>query len=677
MVLKKIILFLLFYSITHIPNFQETHAQVLSGSLTAEEIIKKAVIANSAPSEELIAFQCSTKTSVIFTFDFSIQEDLSLRIIDNQTNGVIYWKKPNYFKYVMLRDVRIYKDEDTPLENTKQSYHNFFNLMRRNAAGTVNFDYFKAVSPLCDSCLTYYNYYIISIVTVDIWKKAYEIGFRPKNNNLPGLIGKFIVEDKDFTLLEADFTTNDKYKHQEFIIKFDAIGYRFKFMRYAETYTLTEKIELYEKLHVALFGKGDVFYQAEYSDYEINPELDDSLFVGPDLDMSNAEYILRPDLSPIDQLLAVQIEKSRSKYEIPVDKYFIINGRFSDFFRYNRVQGTYLGAGIVSGYKLSSRLKIGLFAGYSFADERLNSRIFLSTKNLLDDKLIFRISAYDKLFANNEWVTPMGLNSFSSLFLKKDHLDFLYTTGWNLMGKYWPDQRFGMRFRYFSEKHTHAYTNTNYSFFRQSKSFRDVRQIATGYFSGMSLQFHYNTRYGYTEKAVGLSIFAEFTKADKMLGRNTANFNRFFIDITQFKKLGKGFSYEINQRYGFGSAGIPPQYQFSNTRMADVGIFKDTKYNYGNRMLFTEIAVFYRHPLLDYLPFFNNYKIQLIAFSNVQNIYNAFSNSNPFSFPHENRVDKMGIGIDDANGFFRIALTETSIAFRIRKIIPFTRYPEK
>ncbi|MFC1555140.1 hypothetical protein ACFL7D_10930, partial [candidate division KSB1 bacterium] len=648
------------------------------GDLTADQVIRNAVRTNIEPSYGLNSFQCSTKTSEILNFDFSVNEDYSMRLVDNQTYGVTYWQRPDMHKYKMLREERIWKEKRPRiLEGQHDSFGNFFNVMRRNAAGRINLGSFGAPSPLSDSCFTYYKYEIDSRVIIDNERTVYEIGFKPLDNDRPGLIGTFTIEDGTFGLVEADFTLNDQFEKREFLIVYESIGFNYKYVRYMGRYTLTDRLEVYQKIKISPFGKGDMFFTAEYSDYQLNINIDEKLYSGGFADYTEMERVLKYGLSPIDKFTAEAMERNRKKYDVAADKYYQIDGRFSDFFRFNRVEGAFTGAGLATANKLSQNFRVGLFAGYGFSDEKWKNRFFVSTKDLMDDKLVFRLSGYDHLHANNEWISPLGMNTFMSLLFKEDHIDFYYNKGFTFMTKFWPQQNFAARFKYFSEDHSNAYVNSDFSFFKRSRLFRSVRPVVEGKFSGIALQFHFNSRYGYTQKMEGISLFTEFLKADRKLGSNTKDFNRYFLELSQFRQLQKGFSYEISYRYGFGSAGLPPQYQFSNTIISEVGLRSDETYNYGNRMSYAEAALFYRHPVLDYIPFLNTYRIQLMVYANSLNIYSADTNNDPFRFPDNLTERQWGVGIDDANGFLRIAITSSSYAFRIRKIIPFSKFTEK
>ena len=67
--------------------------------LPAEEIIKNALKVNVHVNNELKTYMCSTRTSVFYTFDVKVDRYLSFTLIDDYTNGIIFWKYPDKFKY--------------------------------------------------------------------------------------------------------------------------------------------------------------------------------------------------------------------------------------------------------------------------------------------------------------------------------------------------------------------------------------------------------------------------------------------------------------------------------------------------------------------------------------------------------------------------------------------------
>ena len=147
------------------------------------------------------------------------------------------------------------------------------------------------------------------------------------------------------------------------------------------------------------------------------------------------------------------------------------------------------------------------------------------------------------------------------------------------------------------------------------------------------------------------------------------------MDITNFRYLKKNLSYELNLRYGYGSPDLPHQFGFANTVLPPVGFPKGIKYNYGNRMFYTDFALFFGRKILKKIKI-PIYRLQFVAFCNFQSVYNNPVKGDIFKFPKSTWNKKFGFGIDELNGIFQIRFTETSVAFYIKRIIPFHKYKD-
>jgi len=629
---------------------------------TAEDIIKEAIEINVDVNKDLQSYMCSTRTSVFYKFDTKIDEYLSFRVIDDHTSGVIFWEKPDKFKYFVSNILKNQNIIDTIITP--------FSLIRNNLTSTVNFDSFKVISPLSDSSLKYYDYKIKSIVIVDEKLKVYDIEFEPKRNDKPALIGSFRIEDENFTLLEADFTFNDKYKYPWVI---ESLGFKFKYVRYAKKYTLTERIESYVKLKFPLIGEGDMFFTADFYNFVVNAEVEDIIFKGPKFDLSEAKMTVSENAADINGLKAKIMQEKRKKYEKKYEKFLVRDADISDIIAYNRIQGLYIGHRFKTGNKLSHHLGLDIKFGYGVLDKKWNYKTTLKSKGIIDDKIKLSISKYDHLYNNTIWMFPEGFNSVYAALFKIDFLNYYYKSGWDFSAKFWPVQPLGLKIKYFTENHISSVTNADFSLFRKSSKFRNNPEIEDGKYSGLRFQIHYNSRFGYIEKSKGWSIFSDFTFANDIFGKNSNNFNRFFLDVENFNYISKDFSYEINLKYGYGTGRIPLQYKFSYTLLPEFGLPKNIKYNFGNRFLLTDFSVFFGRKILKNIkiPFF---RLQFMAFYTRLNLYDNKSNNNFFRFPGDNWKNFIGIGLDEINGIFQVRFTKDLIAFNIKKIIPFYKY---
>lgn len=236
--------------------------------------------------------------------------------------------------------------------------------------------------------------------------------------------------------------------HLTFDQKFEEVG----------RFVLPTGLHIFSTLEAAflwiLSPRLDITIETVAHDYEVNIPLDDNLFTQRRVEINSSAELFDSTVwidNPILPLRAqeaaayVNIQRSRDNADSAIgsniiDRTFGIFARvarrlgqrpftgFEDIFRYNRVQGAYLGIGLRDD--VSELVHWTAKVGYSFADKRLSGELFL--KKGIDNAQLFSVEAsmYRRLTRrdNPYIVTSNGITPIALLF-KDDYGDYYYSNG--------------------------------------------------------------------------------------------------------------------------------------------------------------------------------------------------------------------------------------------------------
>lgn len=355
---------------------------------------------------------------------------------------------------------------------------------------------------------------------------------------------------------------------------------------------------------------------------------------------------------------------------------------FEDIFRFNRVQGAYLGLGVRSD--LGDYNAIYMRSGYSFADKRYN--YYLNFSQFFDENRQNGLSLqfYDEI-RTTDYINSLRFQSQSILALltKNDFYDYYYCRGFQFdfnlsygqlrflrRDEFIRPNRLNIYFK--SEQHLNAIKNTDFSIFNGNKLFRDNPLIREGNLNAIGLELNYYYHPLRRFEDFGFQIGAEFSnpnliKSDfdyiriysgLILRTNTFALSRLDIGIKAGKSFGK----------------LPPQRFFSlessisgfSAQRAFRGM--NLKEFYGNEYWslsfehnFGEII-----PGILRIPNIAEFGIEFITYANVgwSNFTDVadFIENSSFNYNYtEKTADKyyyeVGLGLNKLLLFFRVDIT--------------------
>lgn len=502
---------------------------------------------------------------------------LAAGVIETQTKG--YWKEPDKFKEVILarKQTRNIAPE--------------VNILGLANIPNLNDDRVKVydkliVGPTAPNALEFYSYQMIDTTSVNntaVWR----IKMTPKSTTLPLFEGTVTISDDTYRIVEGDFHGNDALSHSAPLDSL-RVHQRFGFHNDPFLWPLESNLWLEIKFPGLIFPLL-VDHIGVVHDYDVNINIPDSLFdrfsVAVDqqadkVDSAGWSALQSPPLTveekgayrTIDSLY-INSKAFASIMWIMRLPFWLAEKPFtmlSDYFRFNRVEGAYLGAGYDSRGYLGS-IHLVARAGYAFAQRA--SKYGLEVEQALTAGNSSTIGVeFHRSILNREGEEPftLGANTFFALFAKQDPSDYFEGEGFSLFTRQRVGNELSLELRYLDEQQRSVKANTDFSIFQRSGEYRPNPLILDGHLRSASILLEYDTRKliqlgpinvpDETNDSWTVTAGAEYT--DRSFLKNDFTFTRLSITIHMRKHLLGDRSVSLYGRAGYAGHGLPPQRLF-------------------------------------------------------------------------------------------------------------------
>lgn len=406
--------------------------------------------------------------------------------------------------------------------------------------------------------------------------------------------------------------------------------------------------------------------------------LRDGSYVGGNIKVINGE-VNRDD----DAIVVGYIDKSRSRKEKAYreeDKNFRrsstrLNANWVSettnldnfIFRYNRVEGLFLGAGSEKKYYWDSQRSYSLYgsAGYGFKSHSWRGNLGLSRQFSIDDGQLLEIEVEGHRLTDtkDEWLIGVQENTAAAILIHEDYRDYFRRDGFGVNIGYATQQDYlttQVKTGYLMDDYRSMENQTEWSLFGGDKRFRPNPMIDGGSMhsiltsAGMSTVT--STMYG----PEGWSALATVEIADKNLG-GSFTFNRYIVDIRRYQPLGPYDNLNVRVRVGTSDGALPLQKTFEIGGLGTVQGYP-FKGEMGNRMLLMNAELIVNGDFLGDLSFWPSWLmrgINLLVLTDagfvrtVDNgaLWTSGFNGIGFSdFRHD-----VGAGVATRSGSFRMA----------------------
>ena len=251
--------------------------------------------------------------------------------------------------------------------------------------------------------------------------------------------------------------------------------------------------------------------------------------------------------------------ESRRRYEWEDEIFF---GNEDVMFRYNRVEGLFLGTEIARRRWYDTRI-VNLYGnvGYGFKSEEWRYTAGLDKHFFNTNRLVVGIKSYDLTDSDDFWRIEHNENTLAALFLREDFLDFYNRRGFTAYISQEVLNCTLLRFEYRADTFKSMKNAARWSLFGGSKVFRPNPSIDEGDIRSINLIGLIDTRNGgrKTERGWWIRFDSEYTSPD--LGGDF-NYTRYILDIRRDQPLSNYENLNVRLMLGSSRGSLPIQRMF-------------------------------------------------------------------------------------------------------------------
>ncbi|MDQ7064679.1 MAG: BamA/TamA family outer membrane protein [candidate division KSB1 bacterium] len=327
--------------------------------------------------------------------------------------------------------------------------------------------------------------------------------------------------------------------------------------------------------------------------------------------------------------------------------------------RYNRVEGLFLGMNVPPGYSYRHDIinfDVHGFLGYGFASKTWRYRASAELWLFRNTRFLVGGTVYDLTDTRDEWRIPTDENSLAAGLIREDFQDYYRRHGYGVYAAHHLFNVFRARFGMYHDEFESMPLATNWSLFGGDKRFRPNPAIEAGLSRAVKAMLIMDTRDRHEAPRTGwyLQAEAEFSRPD--LG-SEFDYQRIEIDVRYYWQLNPGENLDIRLRVGSSRGMLPYHYQFFLGGVSTLRAFRYKEFA-GNRMLLANIEYrlhswsdrFREHDLLGGLD--------LVFFVDLGRAWTATDTPDFFSGFDELTLKNLradfGIGLTDEEGRVRL-----------------------
>jgi hypothetical protein len=336
-------------------------------------------------------------------------------------------------------------------------------------------------------------------------------------------------------------------------------------------------------------------------------------------------------------------------------------------FRYNRVEGLFLGMGSEKRYYWDGQKVYSTYGsvGYGFKSHNWRGNLGLSRQFAFDEGQLFEVEVegHSLTDSKEDWLIGLGENTAAALFIHEDFRDYFRRSGFGVNAGYAVQQDYltgQVKAGYLSDEYQSMTNQTEWSLFGGDKVFRLNPLIDEGMMRSVVGSAGVSTVTTTIYGLEGWSILATAEGAKKSL-KSDFEFNRYVADIRRYQPLGRYDNLNVRVRVGSADGVLPIQKAFDMGGLGTLPAFP-FKGETGNRMLLMNAELVINGDFLGDLSFWPSWllrEINFVAFSDaglvrtmpaVARWTEGFDNIRFSDFQHD-----VGVGVGTRSGSFRIA----------------------
>jgi len=424
------------------------HAQEWNSSRALELIREARELRHSTVQDpDFQSYSAQARGYVHFFLD---REDTGERILvkTDQIALEVYWATPNRFKQriVGLRDEKsLPTNIHYHLDHLVVVQDDFGDLIRIGDGDEVE----AVLHPVAPSAEVFYDFLLADSVTLLLPEnqesvRVYEILVRPKDFDIPGFVGSVFLDRATAAIVRMSFTFTPASYVDSYL---DHIQISIENGLWLGRYWLPyrQQLEIRREVPYLDIPAGSVIKGwFEIRDYEINPSLPTTLFMGPTIsalpeeqrrafpfeeglhEHLDVEGLSQPPEMEEIRRMALSIARDHYLTGVSGLRLHLPQPVVSSGLRFNRAEGVFLGAGF--SYGLSPSLAMAVNGGVSLGRERPEARITLSRRERQPSLRLTGFLSQPRDLGPTPGISGL-LNTLGALSLDKDYQDLFFVTG--------------------------------------------------------------------------------------------------------------------------------------------------------------------------------------------------------------------------------------------------------
>jgi hypothetical protein len=319
----------------------------------------------------------------------------------------------------------------------------------------------------------------------------------------------------------------------------------------------------------------------------------------------------------------------RTKYSYTFKPYFWnteygINDNV--LFRYNRVEGLFLGFGSEKifywdGSKVTSGY--GSF-GYGFASHKWRLQLGLDRQFAVSDGMLFEVGSevHSLTDTKDEWIMNLSENNLAALFFREDFRDYFQREGFSIHTALYTkdgDVTSMLDVRFLNDRYVSMDNNARWAVFGGSV-FRNNPSVNIGTMKSVSVSAGVSTVEKYRYRSEGWNVIARGEYGGRELGGDFG-FTQAIIDIRRFQPVSDDDQINLRVRVGAleGTPVIQKSFELGGANTMPAYAFKEFT---GNRMLLGNLEYRISGDIIDEILFWPS-SLNLIAFGDAGAVANV------------------------------------------------------
>ena len=595
-----------------------------------------------------------------------------------ETQAQSYWERPDKYKEIIT--ARRQSANMSATDNLV-SIGELLNFNKNR----IDIGSYSVVSPVAEDALDYYNYYLLDSTYIDS-RKIYKLEVEPKNQADALVEGNLLIADSTYDVVDVDFGFNEGVR-LPFVKN---LRYRQHVAQFENLYWMPVELRFTADIEVKFPGIPDLIgidLAASIYDYSFETGHEEGTFDEYAFEVAETADKFDSTTWALRQSIPLSLQELRGYARLdsiqrapkPLHKQMLKAGVGAmvlltfgayDWFRFNRVEGPYVGFGEAIGAERRG-LQLEVKSGYAFDAKLYQYKVGLRYQFPGRQRLAVN-GEYRREVAQRETLNQGNYNStFESLFFKYDPVSYYYQRGGSVSLELVPIQHFKLTGRVGDYTQRSLSNATDFSYFNRDDEYLVNPSIEEGKLRLLTGSLEFDSRKLWRNKGRDHRISspqyttarftAELSSPDLL--SSDFDYRRYYVKIYRRQRtLGLGNTH-INLFAGSSTRTLPPQSHYQLVDYAGVVAGENAAFMTlsDDRVAGDRAAYFYvNHEFGQYLfkksgiPLIKSIPFTLGVHGGA--LWTSFENNDPQ---------------DDGRGYFEARKPYSEVGFSLGNLTPF------